>query len=286
MLLHEIQSPGGVRYQLQEMVHTSDCVQCYIGSCQEGARFIKIIAYGDQPGKERQLMQLWAKREADTMLRMSRCTPYTPKLYDHWDDRHRGVYVLVMQKLPGVTLSKWLEEHPLQNPNGKTLFVRNLILWQVAEILLTVHRKIPGLSHRDIKPENILLDRDAQGHYRAYLIDFGTAGQNFTIGGGSDGYQAPEQLSHLGGSRSRIDVFALGMLWHRMLSDIPAQQTRWEFEEGETGDWESRPTLPQWVLDDRNGSKYQRLFEKMTAYDPEQRAGLQLICEVLKVSRK
>ena len=230
-------------------------------------------------------MLTWAEGEVTAMKRIAACKTFAPRLYDHWNDRNQGIYVLVMEKIPGITLEKWLEEHPLKNPDGKALFLRNLILAQVADILNTIHDKI-RLSHRDIKPRNIMLTRKENGHYQAYLIDFGTAGQNYIIGTGSDGYQAPEQLSPLPGDSVKADVFALGMMWHRMLSDIPARQTRWEFRKDAVAPvWKKRPSLPQWVLAQKKGALYQRLFEDMTAYDPCDRVLFPRICKTLDFRR-
>ena len=287
MPFHEIKSPTGHCYRPGEAVYETETVWC--GTTRDavyGDCFVKIIRYGDQLPEDRKQMRGWARSEAETIARVAACTEFTPRLYEHWDDPAAGRYVLVMQQIPGITLEKWLEQNPLRNPDGRALFIRNLILFQVADILRTVHEKI-RVSHRDLKPRNIIIHREKNGHYRAYLIDFGTAGQNFTIGGGSEGYQAPEQLSPLPGNKDKTDVFALAMVWHRMLSDIPAGQTRREFRrDGDTLAWKKRPSLPQWVRQQKKGEIYQRLFEGMTAFDPEERVAFFRICKTLELRRK
>jgi serine/threonine protein kinase len=287
MQLLELKSPAGRCYRLGDPVYETDTVWCGVTRDAEyGDCFVKIILYGRQMPEDQRQICAWAKSEAQTMERVAVCTKFTPRLYEHWDDREAGRYVLVMQKLPGITLEQWLEENPLNDPDGKTLFVRNLILYQVAEILLAVYDKI-RLSHRDLKPQNIIVSREKNGHYRVYLIDFGTAGQNYTIGSGSDGYQAPEQLEQVPGTKDKTDIFALGMVWHQMLSGIPAQVTRWEFcRDGDAYAWEQRPSLPQWVLAQKKGPVYQRLFESMTEFDPEDRVACFRVCKTLEPRRK
>lgn len=96
------------------------------------------------------------------------------------------------------------------------------------------------LVHRDVKPGNVLLttdegrdpfDRDpsavmASGEWRAVLVDFGIAlirdEDRLTNTGRTPGtvrYMAPEQVEARGPLDGRADVFSLGVLLFRCLTD-------------------------------------------------------------------
>jgi serine/threonine-protein kinase len=98
---------------------------------------------------------------------------------------------------------------------------------KVAEALHAAHRT--GLIHRDIKPANIMIERDAEGVIRPYVMDFGLAreveGGGHTMTGtieGTPAYMAPEQAR---GETSRLDrrtdVYSLGATLYELLGGRP-----------------------------------------------------------------
>ncbi|MCT7974469.1 protein kinase domain-containing protein [Laspinema olomoucense] len=137
---------------------------------------------------------------------------------------------LVQQKIDGVNLEQWINQHgPISHHQALE------ILRQLAEILKFVHSK--GFFHRDIKPANIM--RCPNG--KLVLIDFGTARevtaslvekreQQTVTRVISEGYTAPEQRQ--GKALPKSDLFALG----RTMVYLLTGSSPLEFEDPETGE--------------------------------------------------
>jgi hypothetical protein len=126
-------------------------------------------------------------------------------------ERHEGLPFLVMEFVPGRSLTEVLKEGSLAVPAAVQLGV------ELAEGLAAVHAC--GLLHRDLKPANVLIGRDGQ----ARLVDFGLS---VFHGGAAPGevagtlqYMAPEQA---GGEADRIDprtdVWGLGAVLYAALT--------------------------------------------------------------------
>jgi len=117
------------------------------------------------------------------------------------------LHCLVMEKIEGVNLERWMEFR-----NYQTISEKEALNWlkQIVEILALVHAQ--KYFHRDIKPQNIMLRPSGQ----LVLIDFGAVRQiTTTILAGnshtriiSQGYSPPEQQN--GYSVQQSDFFALG----------------------------------------------------------------------------
>src|SRR5262249_26150638 len=129
------------------------------------------------------------------------------------DEDGNQVPYIVMELLPGRTLSQLLADGALQPRVGLRVCA------EVASALAAAHAE--GLVHRDVKPANIVLTPNG-----AKVVDFGIAA---AVGqpeeGGSDGpvfgtpaYLAPERLSG-DAVVAASDVYALGMLLYRVLTD-------------------------------------------------------------------
>ena len=86
------------------------------------------------------------------------------------------------------------------------------MLWQISVALQHTHAR--GIIHRDIKPENVLVTHD--GYLK--LSDFGLAKDTnkgkskFTIGYGTQGYQAPEIISGEPIYSEACDIWSLACL--------------------------------------------------------------------------
>jgi TolB-like protein/tetratricopeptide (TPR) repeat protein len=133
---------------------------------------------------------------------------------------------LVLELLRGQTLQQRLDEGPL--PVGEAV----RIAVEVAKGLAYAHSE--GVVHRDLKPSNVFLV--AKGGVK--LLDFGMAhafGRR-RVSGGTPAYMAPEQWEE-NPEDERTDVFALGVMLHRMLTG--------EYPYGEqAGKWSSGADEP------------------------------------------
>lgn len=150
-------------------------------------------------------------REALLLARLRH--PAIPLLYDYFLEN--GHWYLVMEYVPGSTLSSYMREHAPLPP----LEAVNYAL-QVCDVLDYLHRQNPPVVFRDLKPANIILHPDG----RLMVVDFGIAryfkeGQfNDTTDFGSPGYASPEQYEGIGQTDARSDLFSLGVIIHEMLS--------------------------------------------------------------------
>jgi WD40 repeat protein/tRNA A-37 threonylcarbamoyl transferase component Bud32 len=129
------------------------------------------------------------------------------------------LHCLVMEKIEGLNLKQWLEQHDNQ-PISQDL----AIAWlkQLSDILDRVHQQ--DLVHRDIKPSNIMLRPNGQ----LVLVDFGAVReltdtflqkQDKNITGTviiSTGYTPPEQAE--GKAVPQSDFFALGRTFVYLLT--------------------------------------------------------------------
>ena len=150
-------------------------------------------------------------REALLLARLHH--PAIPLLYDYFLEN--GNWYLVMEYVPGSTLSAYVREHSPLPP----LEAINYAL-QICDVLDYLHRQNPPVVFRDLKPANIILHPDG----RLMIVDFGIAryfkeGQfNDTTDFGSPGYASPEQYEGTGQTDARSDLFSLGVIIHEMLS--------------------------------------------------------------------
>ena len=114
---------------------------------------------------------------------------------------------LVQEFLVGRTLDARIEEGPLRLRDALGIAVK------VAAALAYTHAH--GVIHRDLTAANVFLCEDGQ----VKLLDLGMA-QAFgrrKLEGGTPDYMAPEQARGLP-EDERVDVYALGVILHRMLT--------------------------------------------------------------------
>ena len=129
-----------------------------------------------------------------------------------------GLWLITMQHVEGSSLADRLREVSVL-PVAESL----RILRDIAAGLGAAHAA--GVVHRDLKPANILL---AAGDDHAIVADFGIAAEVNRLGvatmdvAGTRGYMSPEQAAGRPVD-ARTDVYAFGVLAHRMLTgQVPA----------------------------------------------------------------
>ena len=131
-----------------------------------------------------------------------------------------GTPYMVMEYLAGSDLSALLRERgPLPVEEAADYVM------QAAAGLSEAHAE--GIVHRDLKPGNLFLAKRPDGTQIVKVIDFGVAksvagGTALTQGHvvlGSPRYMAPEQLKSSRHVDTRADVWALGAILYRLLTD-------------------------------------------------------------------
>jgi Serine/threonine protein kinase len=141
--------------------------------------------------------------------------PALPAVIDHFVEN--GNHYLVMQYIPGETLSAYLERQPRRRLNeGEALRIVTPLL----AALDYMHQRTPPIIHRDIKPDNIRLHPEGS----IYLVDFGLAkiynpALPTTTGARAvtAGFSPLEQYG-VGSTDARSDLYALGATLYTMLS--------------------------------------------------------------------
>ncbi len=123
-----------------------------------------------------------------------------------------GEPYFVMERVDGVPIDRWCDEHRLDIRGRVELFL------QVLDAVRYAHRNL--VMHRDLKPSNLLVDVDC----RVKLLDFGIAkqmeGSELTVTVDralTFEYASPEQL-HDAPVTTATDIWQLGVVLHRLLS--------------------------------------------------------------------
>ncbi len=188
----------------------------------------------------------------------------------HDFDTQQGIDFLVMEYIPGITLSQKLA--------GQLLSEKEVIALgsQLAEGLSEAHEH--GVVHRDLKPGNLQLTRDR----RLKILDFGLAKLRLPVTAsgttaslpeshrmaGTLPYMAPEQL--LGAEvDARTDIHAAGSVLYEMAT---GQRPFSEVESSQiVGAILSRPPLPSRTLNPKSSPELERIIAKCLEKDPEDR---------------
>ena len=164
----------------------------------------KAVRTGGRPDLRRERLLL----EAEAAARCSH--PNVVTLHDVGRSEY-GPY-LVLEFLRGETLARRLERGPLPAREALRVGV------EVAKGLAHAHAH--GVVHRDLTPGNVFLCLDGQ----VKLLDLGMAHAfgRPKLDGGTRSYMAPEQAAGAP-EDERTDVFALGVVLHRMLTgELPS----------------------------------------------------------------
>ncbi|SIN24394.1 serine/threonine-protein kinase [Micromonospora cremea] len=172
---------------------------------------VKVLVASDANARQR------IRAEAKAAARLSH--PHVTSVYDYGESRIGGAHVpfVVMELLGGHTLEQRLDAGPLPPRAGLRVCA------EVAAALAAAHAE--ELVHRDIKPGNVMLTPTG-----AKVLDFGIAAAvgdpEIDFEGrllGTPAYLAPERLE-AGEVLPACDVYALGLLMHRVLTGRPPRR--------------------------------------------------------------
>jgi serine/threonine protein kinase/tetratricopeptide (TPR) repeat protein len=215
---------------------------------------------GDESARKR------FRKEALALSRLNH--PNIATIHDF--DIQQGVDFLVMEYVPGITLSEKLAAGPLPEKEVVALGT------QLAEGLSAAHEH--GVVHRDLKPSNLRLTADG----RLKILDFGlaklwvpvtasaaTKSLSETQGiAGTLPYMAPEQL--LGGEiDARTDIHAIGSVLYEMAAGQPPFS---ELPQGQLigAILQSAPAPPR-QLNPKISPELDRIIGKCLENEPENR---------------
>ncbi len=126
---------------------------------------------------------------------------------------------IVMPRIEGITMQMYLD-----SGQQKPLPVALWLIRQVAQALSAIHAS--GWVHGDVKPDNVIVG--SCGHVT--LIDLGFAAQVHTVNGsqfrGTPEYAAPELLKGNMAALPASDMFALGRMLWRWLTQVAGSNDR------------------------------------------------------------
>ncbi|MEI8244141.1 MAG: serine/threonine-protein kinase, partial [bacterium] len=181
--------------------------------------------------------------------------PHIVRFYDF--GQRSGTYFLVMEYVQGQTLHEAMQARESRTHD----YVRNVAV-AVGSALSYAHAH--GVLHNDITPGNVLIG--ANGMLK--LIDFGIASAvhrqrkktQFIFG--TPSYMSPEQLRCDPVLNATTDVFALGVLFHQMLTGLLPQ-----LEDATHEDLALRPRPPVTSL----AAPLAAVLDRALAFDPARR---------------
>jgi len=143
----------------------------------------------------------------------------------------------------GYVVQQYIDGETLESEYNRKRYTQTEILSITREVMAIVcqlQEFRPPILHRDIKPANIIR-RKRDG--KLILLDFGLATElqdkefGHTMGVGTFGYQAPEQLS--GFPTLNTDVYSVGVIALQFLTRREPKDLLW----GNTLEWESSAQL-------------------------------------------
>ena len=210
----------------------------------------------------------------------------------HAVDEIDGVTFIVMELIRGEKLSDQIARGLLTPKRALDLAI------EIAEGLSRAHEK--AVVHRDIKPANVMITDE--GH--AKIIDFGlaklaepvrpdaatvTTGPAATDPGvvvGTVQYMSPEQARG-GRVDHRTDIFSFGVTLYEMLTGRPAFHGASSLDTMHAILMQPTPALPAMALSHDAAVQAQRVIEKCTAKEPDDRyQGMRDVVVDLRAARR
>lgn len=183
---------------------------------------MKIVSMNIEEADGKKNWQLYfeqLEKEADTLKKLQH--PLLPMIVDllHIE----GGIAIVMEFIEGITLERYIDEHGM-------ISQKQAVSWgiQLAEVLLYLHSRHPGIVYGDMKPSNIMVRHDGS----IKVIDFGTVMEikdDRTDKGmrmGTYGYVAPELIemkkkdAACNSIDQRSDIYSLGATLYHMVTGV------------------------------------------------------------------
>jgi eukaryotic-like serine/threonine-protein kinase len=206
------------RYRLLHRIGEGGCGVVYLAEQEEPVRrqvALKIIRLGMDT--ETVIARFELERQALAMMDH----PHIARVLDA-GATEKGRPYFVMERVQGVKITEYCDQHRLATPQRLALFV------SVCQAIQHAHQK--GIIHRDIKPSNILVEH-MDGGPMPKVIDFGIAkaidaspvdDPLLTLNVqmvGTPAYMSPEQAEPgRGGVDTRSDIYSLGVVLHELLT--------------------------------------------------------------------
>ena len=260
-------APGDMvaRYRIVEKIGAGGMGDVYRARDEHLSRdvAIKVLGSGTLTGKSARKHFL---KEARILSQLNH--PNIATIHD-FDTQH-DVDFLVMEYIPGITLSEELAARPMLEKEVIRLGI------QLAEGLAVAHDH--GIVHRDLKPGNLRVTSDG----RLKILDFGLAKLRHPVAesaatesssethtmAGTLPYMAPEQL--LGGETdARTDIHAAGCVLYEMAT---GQRPFADVERSQLiGAILHRPPLLATALNPRLSLELERIVGKCLEKEPEDR---------------
>lgn len=233
------------RYEIRALIGKGGMGRVYKAYDRLLKRYIalKILNFEEPEGIE------LLKREALINAKLNH--PFIVSVYDVGEINSKPF--IAMEFVDGDSLRKVLNKKRFKPNEVIDIFSK------ILEAVAYAHEN--GVIHRDIKPTNILFT--STGHPK--LVDFGIAkiiGQPWRMDEkvvGSPGYMAPE-VSESRKYDKRADIYSLGVVLYEMLTGVHPFRHRKEEE-----------FLAPSLVDNSIGRGWDYLFQKATAYHPEDR---------------
>lgn len=266
-------------YNVTGPIYENDVTKIWCGTCKifdNKDAFVKILNYGEiTDEKVKKEMTEVSRQEANTLRKIRHCSSRIPSFIDEWNDEKKKQYVIIMSKVPGMSLREWMETHQKERLEAKDICVRAKIVQQICEIMRDLTSKNAWLVHRDLKPENIYIDfNKKEKKWNVYIIDFGCANLNHIRNAGTANYQAPEQIGvkDLGVKiMSAADMFAIGQIFYELLlGRVPVIGEDYTYKAKEA-EWKQIPKMPDYLSDIKGFEALTDIIRKMTGFKPEER---------------
>jgi eukaryotic-like serine/threonine-protein kinase len=204
----------GGKYRLERQLGAGAMGTVYRAVDRSGvACAVKVLADTDDELKER------FRREAEALFMLKH--PNVLEIRDYGIDAETKLPFLVMELLEGRTLESLVVDHTPDPQTGLEMAI------QVCRGLAYAHTQ--GVLHRDLKTENVFVVFEANGAFRAKLLDFGLVkfddqkwgpAKKLTMQGtvfGSPAYMSPEQGTGTP-LDARSDVYSMGVVLFEMIT--------------------------------------------------------------------